>query len=131
MKPHFLQPLLKSGEERFGLRNERTGQTVVAHLEIARDSAQRRKGLLGRTGLESASALVIAPCSAIHTFFMKFTIDVAFVDRRGIVLKACHGIPPWRIATRLGAFAALEFQAGTLERTTTGRGDRLIVESAR
>ena len=43
----------------------------------------RRKGLLGRSGLEPASALIIAPCFSIHTMFMRFDIDAVFVDEDG------------------------------------------------
>ncbi|MGH9387176.1 MAG: DUF192 domain-containing protein [Vicinamibacterales bacterium] len=103
---------------------------MATQLETAFQSTQRRKGLLGRTGLEAGAALIIAPCNAIHTFFMKFTIDVAFVDRRGTVLGGSRQIRPWRIGLGWGALAAIELPAGTLATTHTRTGDRMVLEPA-
>lgn len=127
MKRHFLVPLL-SGSDCYVLRNERTGLSVATRLEIAADSAARRKGLLGRDGLDEGSALIIAPCNAVHTFFMRFTIDVAFVDREGRVVRGSRQLRPWTIGVGLGAWAAIETPAGTLLSTRTRPGDRLILE---
>jgi uncharacterized membrane protein (UPF0127 family) len=92
------------------------------------DSKARRTGLLDRDHLPEGQALVIAPCNAIHTFFMKFAIDVAFVARNGRVLKVRANIQPWRIAACLSAYAVIELPAGTLERTGTVRGQTLEVQ---
>jgi uncharacterized membrane protein (UPF0127 family) len=127
MRPHFLRPLLEPAPHLFVLRNDRTGEAVATRLETAFESAERRRGLLGRTALDADSALIIAPCNAIHTFFMKFNIDVAFVDRGGTILRASRQLRPWRIALAWGALAAIELQAGTLERTQTRAGDRLVL----
>ena len=62
-----------------------SGARVLASAELATDSQSRRKGLLGRTSF--SGALVIEPCNWVHTFGMKFAIDVAFVDRNGNVMK--------------------------------------------
>ena len=123
---HFLEPLLTSTGAHV-LRHERTGLTVARHLELASDSAARRRGLLGRTSLADGSVLIIAPCNAIHTFFMKFAIDVVFVDRQGRVVKIHHRLKPWRIGVALGAFAALEFAAGAVGPSGMAKGDRLVV----
>jgi len=89
----------------------------------------RLRGLLGRSGLAAGSALVIEPCTSIHTFFMKFEIDAVFLDRRGRVVRALPGLRPWR-ATRfhLRAEQVVELPAGTLERTGTREGDELAFE---
>ena len=60
---------------------ERTGRMLASAVELADTSETRRRGLLGRDSLDLSAALIIAPCSAIHTAFMRFVIDVAFVDR--------------------------------------------------
>jgi uncharacterized membrane protein (UPF0127 family) len=78
--------------------------------------------------LPDREALIIAPCGAIHTFFMKFTIDVAFVRRDGTVTRVCQRVRPWRIAMSVWALAAVELREGTLDRTRTRRGDKLIFE---
>ena len=65
------------------LRNERTGLVVAATLEPAFDSASRKRGLLGRDGLAAGHALIIAPSNMVHTFFMRFPIDILIVSRGG------------------------------------------------
>ena len=100
---------------------------MATDLRMAFDSATRRKGLLGRDSLPAGEGLVIAPCNAVHTWFMRFAIDVAFVSRQGKVLKIRHAVPPWRLTGSLRAHAVIELPAGTLERTETQTGDPLII----
>ena len=126
---HFLGPLLKPGGANRALVNERTGSIVAQIVEVALDSRSRRRGLLGRTALPERHALVIAPCSAVHTWFMRFPIDVLFVARDGRVVKIVNRIGAWRMTASLGAFAAIELPAGTLRRGGWARGDRVIVQS--
>jgi uncharacterized membrane protein (UPF0127 family) len=92
------------------------------------DSKTRRTGLLNHDHLPQGHALVIAPCNAIHTFFMKFPIDVAFLARDGRVLKVRSAVAPWRITASLRAHAVIELAAGMLRRTGTARGHRLEVK---
>jgi hypothetical protein len=75
--------------------------------------------------------MVIAPTSAVHTFFMRFPIDVAFVTRDGRVLKTYAALAPWRIAAAFRAHAVVELPAGTLSRCDTIPGDTLIIEERR
>ena len=75
-------PLRRSGQPPLVLTNGRNDQVVAHTLLRAFDSASRNQGLLKRDFLEEGSALVIAPTNAIHTFFMRFAIDVAFVAKR-------------------------------------------------
>jgi uncharacterized membrane protein (UPF0127 family) len=96
------------------LRNAASGDVLAQHVELAVDSASRRRGLLGRESFAPGSALIIAPCSAIHMFSMRFAIDVVFVGRTGRVLKTCAAVQPGRLAFRIGAYAAIELPAGTL-----------------
>lgn len=124
---HFLEPLLKSGAGSHVLVNERTSQTMAEDIELAQDSKARTRGLLGRTGLADGAVMVIAPCNAVHTFFMRFTIDVVFVDRKGKVLKLCRRLRPWRVGVAAGAFAALEFASGAIDRSGIATGDRLAI----
>ena len=110
------------------LRNARNGHLVAGLVRATPDSAARRKGLLGEASMPEGSALVIAPTCAIHTFFMRFAIDVAFVTRTGRVLKVVRDLRPWRIAVALRAAAAVELPAGTLARALVERGDVLHIE---
>jgi hypothetical protein len=125
----FLSLLLQPGESSFELTNTRHHRIVARTLLTAFDSKSRRTGLLGRDSLPEESALIIAPSQAIHTFFMRFSIDVAFVSRDGLVLKVCHSVPPRRIAVSWRAFAVIELPAGALATSDTRRGDRLQVET--
>jgi len=127
MKLHFLGELLKPGETIYVLSNARTGQVVARHLELAGNSKTRRRGLLGRTSLAPDAAMIIAPCDAIHTFFMKFVIDVVFVNRDGAIVKLYRGLKPWRIGFAFGAFATLEFAAGWIDQSGVRTGDSLLV----
>ena len=124
----FLDPLRQPAAPALVLTNSRNDQIVASTLLRAFDSASRRKGLLKRDFLPEGSALVIAPTNAIHTFFMRFTIDVAFVAKDGRVLKLRRAMPPWRIAAAWGAFAVVELAAGALDRAGVQPGDRLRVD---
>ena len=122
--PPFLEPLLHPSSGPIGLRNQH-GRHLASIVEGAFDSASRRKGLLTRSSFEPGQALVIAPCSGVHTFFMRFAIDVVFVSRDGAVVKVASHLRPWRVAGALRAFAAIELPDGTIETTGTRAGDRL------
>ena len=121
----FLSPLLKQPGQRWQLLNADTGATLASRVEGAFDSDSRKKGLLGRSGLDD-TALLIAPCNAVHTFFMHFPIDVAIVDRAGAITRCWSDVPSWRVVGWRG-FATVELAAGTLRRTATERLHRLVL----
>lgn len=104
-------------------------QIVASRVELAVDSESRRRGLLGRDQLDEGAALIIAPSSAIHTFSMRFAIDVVFVARDGRVLKTYAAVGPRRIAFRFGAFAVIELPAGALSASPVNAGDIVQVVS--
>jgi uncharacterized membrane protein (UPF0127 family) len=125
--PSFLTPLLTHPAQNFTLHNERSGRPVASELLPAFDSAARRKGLLGRDHLARGTAIVIAPTNAIHTWFMRFPIDVAFVAKDGRVVKVRSGLGPWRMAAAWSAYAVVEMAAGELVGSGTKAGDQLLV----
>ena len=127
MAASFLGPILTDPSARWILRNARHAGIVARTIETAFDSPTRNRGLLGRSGLADNHALILAPCSSIHTFFMQFAIDVAFVDREGAVLRVREELVPWRLQIAFGAFAVIEFASGSLDRSDTRAGDRLYV----
>jgi uncharacterized membrane protein (UPF0127 family) len=112
------------------LRNERTGLLVAATLEPAFDSASRKRGLLGRDGIPASYAVVIAPSNMVHTFSMRFPIDIVIANRDGVVVKAVPGVPRRRIVAGWGGFAVLEMTAGRIDASETRRGHRLLLEPA-
>ena len=122
----FLTPMLREPSRQWSLVDADTGTTVATHVEAAFDSRTRKKGLLGRSGLGTTS-LIIAPCNAVHTFFMRFSIDVVFTDREGRVLKICADVRPWKIAAAWRGFAAIELEAGAASRAGIGAGHSLAV----
>jgi uncharacterized membrane protein (UPF0127 family) len=127
MKPSFVRSLVADPSGSHPLINERHGHIIAAKLLPAFDSASRKTGLLKHQSMPDNTAMVIAPCGAIHTFFMQFPIDVAFVAKNGRVLKIVQALGPWRIAGALRAYAVIELAAGTLARTDTRTGDTLII----
>jgi uncharacterized membrane protein (UPF0127 family) len=112
----------------FVLMNDRTGRPCASAVEIAGTSEARRRGLLGRDALAPSAALVIAPCAAVHTWFMRFAIDVVFVDRGGRVVKIVRRLRPWRMAASFRAYAVVELAAGGAEGPDgVAVGDRLYL----
>jgi len=112
------------------LRNTRTEHVVASAVEVANTRATRRRGLLGRDSLDLAAALVLSPCCSIHTAFMRFPIDAAFIDRDGQVLRIVRDLAPWRIAIAPRAHAVVEFAGGCLNGRDVQVGDRLYLAPA-
>ena len=127
MPGSFLTPLLRRSAAACALRNTRNGRVLADRLIPAFDSASRRTGLLGRQELPQGHAMVIAPSNAVHTCFMRFAIDVAFLSREGRVVKTKAAVKPWRIAASWRGYAVVELPAGTLERCGTLTGDTLSI----
>jgi len=127
----FVAPLLRQPAARCTLRNIRNGQSLADQICCAFDSRSRRIGLLRRDRFDSGEAMIIAPTTAVHTFGMRFPIDIAVVTRDGRIVKSRSIVPPSRIVAALRGFAVIELPAGTLRRHDTVDGDRLVIESTR
>jgi uncharacterized membrane protein (UPF0127 family) len=110
------------------LMNGRTEQRI-ASVELATTRVERRRGLLGRDGIDPGSALVLAPCCSIHTAFMRFAIDVIFVDGDGRVVRIANRVVPWRIVIASGAYAAIELAAGSVASQSVALDDCLYVQA--
>jgi uncharacterized membrane protein (UPF0127 family) len=109
------------------LVNETTDHAIASDVLLATTRATRRRGLLGRDSMAAESALVLAPCCSIHTAFMRFAIDVLFVDGDGGVLRIVTRLVPWRLAIVPRAYAVIELAAGSLEAHPVAVGDRVYV----
>ena len=92
------------------------GDVVVENCLLAETALSRCRGLLGRSGLSSGEGMLLRPASSVHTAFMRFAIDVVFLDRADRVLKVADDLGPWRMAGCRGARAALELPAGEARR---------------
>lgn len=102
-----------------------TKNTVIAQdLTVADSLFSRMKGLLGRKTLGKSQALLLKPCNSIHTFFMKFPIDVIFVGKNNVIVKVLSSVPPFRLSrVYFAASFAIELPAGTAMATSTKEGD--------
>ena len=107
------------------LVNQRTGTVLATNIAVAADRATRRRGLLGRATLAEDEALVLVPCFAIHTWRMRFPIDVLFLDGTGRVIAARNHVMPGKIAAAPRARAVIELAAGRIAATGTQRGDEI------
>lgn len=102
------------------------GRVLADHLEVATTLWSRFIGLMGRRELAEGHGLWLAPCNQVHTFFCRFAMDVAFLDREGRVLHIAHAMRPWRIGRLVrGARAAVELPGGTLRAAGVDRGAML------
>jgi uncharacterized protein len=106
------------------LRRE-DGTVVCERCTLADSPVTRLRGLLGRDGLAQGEGLLLRPASSVHTFFMRFPIDVVFLDRALVVLGIADDVDPWRAASRRGAKAVLELPAGESSRRGLTVGDQL------
>ena len=106
--------------------NETKGTELAAEVRFARSMWARFWGLMGRGSLPQGQGLLISPCSSVHTFFMRFPIDVIFVDRGGRVVKIVGGMKPWRTTLGgSGAHSVLELNAGEAAGGSLEVGDLL------
>lgn len=113
------------------VRNQ-TRRTVVAdRAEMADTSEKRRTGLLKHARLDAGEGLWIVPCESVHTFFMKFAIDLVYLDKNLKVKKVRSAVPAWRMSACLTAHSVLELPAGTAERTNMAVGDVLEIEKVK
>jgi uncharacterized membrane protein (UPF0127 family) len=106
------------------LRNVEGG-LVCERCVVADRPHTRLRGLLGRRELPSEEGLLIRPAPSIHTWFMRFPIDVVFMDADLLVLDVVPALKPWRMAARRGARVVLELASGEAARRSVRPGDRL------
>ena len=103
------------------------GEVVLDKLKLADNYAKRLRGLLGKNSLSPGEGLIIRPCNSIHTYRMKFAIDVLYVDRKNIVLKVVDSIKPDRLGPLILKSAyVIEASAGAF-RGKVKEGDRVHV----
>ena len=111
------------------LVNKTTGKTLISRLEVAGTFWSRNKGLLGRKHLSSDQALLIPRCNAIHTFFMKFPIDLVFVNRKMVVTKTMTRVKPGRVVLPVWrAWSVIECCEGFLTENPVRVGEELHVD---
>ncbi|OGV66688.1 MAG: hypothetical protein A2283_08305 [Lentisphaerae bacterium RIFOXYA12_FULL_48_11] len=108
----------------------RSGVPLIETVEMAVDLKSRIIGLLGRSSLGANRAMYLAPCNSIHTFFMKFSLDVVFLDPEMNILKKVINVRPCRVVLGgLGAHGVLEFESGCFCVDDLNIGDKLILKN--
>ncbi len=113
------------------IRNETRQTELGTHVDVARSFWKRGCGLMFRAKLDDGSGLVIDPCSSIHTMWMRFPIDVLYIDNDGTIARADRAMKPWRFGPLFvrGKYV-IELPPGTIEATGTERGDRITLIAA-
>lgn len=101
---------------------------LAANLVLADTLFSRMAGLLGRKKLVCGEGLWIKPCKGVHSFGMRFPIDIVFLDQQLRVIAVSHSLPPNRL-TRLylNATSVLELPSGTVMNSATATGDRICI----
>ncbi len=115
--------------------NRTRGTVLCERLEVAESMAARRRGLLGRDGLAPGAGMLFEcgflPLMWMHMFFMRFAIDIVFLDKQGRVLRINHNLEPWQVSSMVfGARRGLELEAGAAARSGTMEGDQVDVNAA-
>jgi uncharacterized membrane protein (UPF0127 family) len=100
----------------------------MAEVEVARGFFEKFWGLLGRDSLDDQKGLMLTNCSSIHTCFMRFPLDLIFIDSDFQVVKLVRHLVPWRMALALRASAVIELPAGTLDALGLERGEKLLLK---
>ena len=106
------------------------GRIIADRVHVADKLYSRLKGLIGTRGMQSGEAMVLIPCNSVHTWFMKYPIDVIITDREGMILRIREGLTPWKF----GPWAskgrmAIELPQGTINRHKIQVGERLILST--
>jgi uncharacterized protein len=104
------------------------GVVVCERCELAESTFARMRGLLGRDGLAPGEGMLINPSPSVMTFFMRFPIDVVFLDREWTIVRIVDSLGAWRVASARKAVAALELPSGAAETIGLQSGMRLEIE---
>lgn len=104
-------------------------RVVCERCDVADHPVARMRGLLGRSNLPQGEGILLRPAGSIHTFFMRFPIDVVFLSEEDVVVKVVHRLPPWRAAGMKGARSVLEVAAGEAEARGIDVGSMLAYDA--
>ena len=128
VKPHNDVPFTRGRATPAALVNVTRGTVVAGAVRMARSPWARGLGLMGHAGLAPGQALILQPESSIHMFFMRFPLDVLFLDAADCVLFLYVALRPWRVSRIVrGAQRVVELPAGSLTASATQVGDQLAL----
>jgi len=108
----------------------KTKNTLLAKdIVIANTPFKRMKGLLGKKDFKAGQALILKPCNSIHTFFLRFAIDVIFVDKDNKIIEAISRLKPFCFTPIFWLSSlVIELPAGIIQSSSTYNGDTLTIE---
>jgi uncharacterized protein len=116
------------GSLKLRVRNLTKNTLLADRADIADTSVTRQRGLLKHAGLAEGEGLWIVPCEGVHSFFMKFAIDVVFINKKRVVTKLRPNMVKSRIAFSVRAHSTLELPVGMIQKSQTAVGDQLDLE---
>jgi len=123
-----IQELNNVNKGRVKVMNISKGQVIADKAEIANTFPRRLIGLLNRRSLAKGEALILTPSNSIHSLFMRFTIDVIFLDKNSKVVGAIPSFRPFRISLiYFNSYLTIELPEHTLELTQTQPGDTIQI----
>lgn len=109
--------------------NEARGTAVAGNVVVARSLWERMVGLMGKPDMLPGEGLLLAPCIGVHTAFVRFPLDLLFLDRGNRVIASIAGITPFRVSPlHFRASAVLELPAGSIAGSATEIGDVITFE---
>jgi len=110
----------------FRIENKREGTTVAERAKLANTFFSRLKGLLGTKQLGEGEALILEPCQSIHTFFMKYDLDIIFLDKKNIIVGVAEHLKPNRLSSFYRkASKAVELPSGGVLKGKVVIGEKL------
>ncbi|MCW8928695.1 MAG: DUF192 domain-containing protein [Gammaproteobacteria bacterium] len=98
---------------------------MLKSVALTTTAWERMKGLLGSDQLDNNDGLIISPCNSVHTLFMKYSIDVIYLDKNGIVKKIVPQLKPWHFSFCLGGKTTLELASGMAEKINLRTGQQI------
>lgn len=105
-----------------------SGQILANHVSIADTIYTRCMGLLGKSSWNTFDCLWLTPCNSIHMWFMKFPIDVIFVNQDLVIKQMLHSVKPWQNPIiEATAHSVFELPAGTLSKDLVSLGSELLL----
>ncbi|MEM0951168.1 MAG: DUF192 domain-containing protein [Cyanobacteria bacterium P01_H01_bin.74] len=108
-------------------KNKKT--RVAGHVVYAKTFLTRLFGLMGKPYLEENTGLLITPCKEVHSLFMRFSLDVVFLDKENKVVHLKSTMKPWRVSRYVAsARSVLELNAGSIQASQIEIGDELAIE---
>jgi uncharacterized membrane protein (UPF0127 family) len=125
LRDHFTRRRHATPDIRLQLSNLTRYTVLATRIDVADSASKRNQGLLGRERLSLGEGLWILPCQAVHTFGMRFPIDLVYLDRKKRVKKLRSDVLPGRLSACLSAHSVLELPPGTIRASQTQLGDTL------